>query len=208
MITRFVLVCSLTDGAVTDTCSQWQNGRRGQDGWGRWTRRRKWYRDAELVEADAVEEVPANGNANGPVPSQTSTLSTGSGAKHTSHSDPALTTTDTADLARQAEDDREREDEFDDASILSTSSRSTRFKSSLRRRMVSDTSNANAGASVLGASPSSRSLSQSMQSRRASAATSEDDTAALGTRIGLALQDAGKEEGSWGVGDEVRMGLE
>ncbi|KAL2759945.1 hypothetical protein ACRALDRAFT_1079136 [Sodiomyces alcalophilus JCM 7366] len=32
--------------------NKWQNGRRGQDGWGRWTRRRKWYRDAELVEAD------------------------------------------------------------------------------------------------------------------------------------------------------------
>ena len=29
---------------------QWNDGRRGQDGWGRYTRRRKWYRDAELVE--------------------------------------------------------------------------------------------------------------------------------------------------------------
>ena len=26
------------------------DGRRGQDGWGKYTRRRKWYRDAELVE--------------------------------------------------------------------------------------------------------------------------------------------------------------
>ncbi|KOS19848.1 Peroxisomal membrane protein PEX30 [Escovopsis weberi] len=34
--------------------NKWQNGKRGQDGWGRWTRRRKWYRDAELVEADDV----------------------------------------------------------------------------------------------------------------------------------------------------------
>ncbi|OIW24661.1 integral peroxisomal membrane peroxin, partial [Coniochaeta ligniaria NRRL 30616] len=32
--------------------NKWQNGRRGQDGWGRWTRRRKWYRDAELVEVE------------------------------------------------------------------------------------------------------------------------------------------------------------
>ena len=32
------------------TLSQWNDGRRGQDGWGRYTRRRKWYRDAELVE--------------------------------------------------------------------------------------------------------------------------------------------------------------
>ena len=31
--------------------NKWNNGRRGQDGWGRYTRRRKWYRDAELVES-------------------------------------------------------------------------------------------------------------------------------------------------------------
>ncbi|ROT42658.1 Pex24p-domain-containing protein [Sodiomyces alkalinus F11] len=36
----------------------WQNGRRGQDGWGRWTRRRKWYRDAELVEIDEPSAPP------------------------------------------------------------------------------------------------------------------------------------------------------
>ena len=32
------------------TYMQWNDGRRGQDGWGRYTRRRKWCRDAELVE--------------------------------------------------------------------------------------------------------------------------------------------------------------
>ena len=30
--------------------NKWTNGRRGVDGWGRYTRRRKWARDAELVE--------------------------------------------------------------------------------------------------------------------------------------------------------------
>ncbi|RFU24264.1 hypothetical protein B7463_g12076, partial [Scytalidium lignicola] len=35
----------------------WQNGRRGQDGWGRYTRRRKWYRDAELVEVTPSTEI-------------------------------------------------------------------------------------------------------------------------------------------------------
>ncbi|KAL0469672.1 peroxisomal membrane protein PEX31 [Neurospora intermedia] len=60
--------------------NKWQNGRRGQDGWGRWTRRRKWYRDAELVEAEdaLIEELAedaivdqqgnnytVNGSANG-----------------------------------------------------------------------------------------------------------------------------------------------
>lgn len=35
----------------------WKDGRRGQDGWGRYTRRRKWYRDAELVEVTPSTEV-------------------------------------------------------------------------------------------------------------------------------------------------------
>ncbi|KAJ5082107.1 hypothetical protein N7532_011150 [Penicillium argentinense] len=32
--------------------NKWNDGRRGQDGWDRYTRRRKWYRDAELVEVE------------------------------------------------------------------------------------------------------------------------------------------------------------
>ncbi|RAL58401.1 hypothetical protein DID88_006392 [Monilinia fructigena] len=35
----------------------WQNGRRGQDGWEEYTRRRKWYRDAELVEITSSTEI-------------------------------------------------------------------------------------------------------------------------------------------------------
>lgn len=34
------------------TIDQWNDGRRAQDGWDRYTRRRKWYRDAELVEVE------------------------------------------------------------------------------------------------------------------------------------------------------------
>lgn len=36
--------------------NKWMNGRRGTDGWGRYTRRRKWMRDAELVEAAPGDE--------------------------------------------------------------------------------------------------------------------------------------------------------
>lgn len=39
------------------TVYQWREGRRGQDGWGKYTRRRKWYRDAELVEISASTEI-------------------------------------------------------------------------------------------------------------------------------------------------------
>ena len=41
--------------------NKWNDGRRGQDGWGRYTRRRKWYRDAELVEGShdaAIDGTP------------------------------------------------------------------------------------------------------------------------------------------------------
>ncbi|EAT90333.2 hypothetical protein SNOG_02121 [Parastagonospora nodorum SN15] len=37
--------------------NKWRDGRRGLDGWGRYTRRRKWYRDAELVESTPSTEV-------------------------------------------------------------------------------------------------------------------------------------------------------
>ncbi|MCJ1354826.1 MAG: peroxisome- protein [Icmadophila ericetorum] len=41
--------------------NKWNDGRRGQDGWGRYTRRRKWYRDAELVEvAPRTNKDPAD----------------------------------------------------------------------------------------------------------------------------------------------------
>lgn len=44
--------------------SKWNDGRR-EDGWGRYTRRRKWYRDAELVEITPSTEVsPAPTSAN------------------------------------------------------------------------------------------------------------------------------------------------
>jgi hypothetical protein len=54
MITRyftrpFIIVISLT-------YSKWHDGRRGRDGWGRYTRRRKWCRDAELVEVTPFTE--------------------------------------------------------------------------------------------------------------------------------------------------------
>ncbi|CZS89966.1 probable integral peroxisomal membrane protein [Rhynchosporium graminicola] len=47
--------------------NKWQNGRRGVDGWGRYTRRRKWYRDAELVEVSPSTEITPS-----PTPTRTS----------------------------------------------------------------------------------------------------------------------------------------
>lgn len=182
--------------------NKWQNGRRGQDGWGRWTRRRKWYRDAELVEVDGTVEGVANGAA----------LNNGK-ANNTDEAKPptsvpavhAAEPTPASDLAAESPPislygkerrnrDLEREEEHDSASMLSTSSRSMRsgFKGPALRRRVTDSSSQHRSAS-----------------RRASSVAASEDDAGLGTlQTRLALQDAGKEEANWGVGDEVRMGLE
>jgi len=37
--------------------TKWRNGRRDKDGWGRYTRRRKWCRDAELLEITPSTEI-------------------------------------------------------------------------------------------------------------------------------------------------------
>ncbi|KAI9820171.1 MAG: peroxisome- protein [Pycnora praestabilis] len=47
--------------------NKWHDGKRGQDSWGRYTRRRKWYRDAELVEVTPSTEITPN-----PTPNPTS----------------------------------------------------------------------------------------------------------------------------------------
>ena len=46
--------------------SKWNDGRR-QDGWGRYTRRRKWYRDAELVEVLPDQDLKPTPSALDPV---------------------------------------------------------------------------------------------------------------------------------------------
>ncbi|KAE9980270.1 hypothetical protein EG328_002234 [Venturia inaequalis] len=44
------------DGGWIYYDNKWHDGRRGRDGWGRYTRRRKWCRDAELVEVTPSTE--------------------------------------------------------------------------------------------------------------------------------------------------------
>ncbi|KAK0702928.1 integral peroxisomal membrane peroxin-domain-containing protein [Apiosordaria backusii] len=189
---------------------QWQNGRRGQDGWGKWTRRRKWYRDAELVEADADDELVADKSDVNSAAEQksipsvdlapTTTTATTVGSPPTNESKESLT------LERERERELEREEEYDSASMMSTSSRSTsRFikPSSLRKRMT-DTSSLSSSHRRSGSRRASGGMSGSLGSN-----IGDYDDAGVGTlQTRLAMQDAGKEEGSWGVGDEVRMGLE
>ncbi|KAF2997652.1 peroxisome- protein [Curvularia kusanoi] len=81
--------------------NKWRDGRRGQDGWGRYTRRRKWYRDAELVEATPSTETTPVPTPRGidplqpssPDPSHLTRLSSNtstSASSYTSSRDPTL----------------------------------------------------------------------------------------------------------------------
>ncbi|KAJ0106783.1 hypothetical protein N8I77_011480 [Diaporthe amygdali] len=150
--------------------NKWQNGRRGQDGWGRWTRRRKWYRDAELVEVDSDEETeqakqPPQESSPTPTPEARPSLPprprTPTLAPPITTFSPNNETMSMPDLHRpndglkeiKEEDsespEREKtpsEREKDDASsVLSTSSRSMRLLPSLRRRVTDNTAAAAAG---------------------------------------------------------------
>ena len=62
--------------------NKWLHGRRGVDGWGRYTRRRRWVRDAELVELDPAAAEHGGSDAT-PVPSPRSNTEKGKdGASH------------------------------------------------------------------------------------------------------------------------------
>ncbi|KAI3330233.1 integral peroxisomal membrane peroxin-domain-containing protein [Ustulina deusta] len=161
--------------------NKWQNGRRGSDGWGRWTRRRKWYRDAELVEV-SEDDLPSPPPAlpARPQPAASSVLDT---------TDPTAPLSTSAPETTISEDRVGGED--DAVSLLSTSSRSARFRfpaPSLRRR-----------------------TSGTQHSRRASEVASlrsNDDDSALDPALELEIQGHQRDLGQWGIGDEAQMGLE
>ncbi|KAI1134670.1 Pex24p-domain-containing protein [Hypoxylon sp. FL0543] len=164
--------------------NKWQNGRRGADGWGRWTRRRKWYRDAELVEisdetaSPPPPELPARPR---PVP----TLST-------EKVDTSAPSTANLETSMNEEPDKNGKEEDDAVSLLSTSSKSARFRlsgPSLRRRTTGGTH-------------------RSRRTSEAASLRSNDDEGSLTPALELEIQGHQKEQGQWGIGDEAQMGLE
>ncbi|KHO01619.1 peroxisomal membrane protein PEX31 [Metarhizium album ARSEF 1941] len=165
--------------------NKWQYGRRGQDGWAKWTRRRKWYRDAELVEVDESDStLPGeNGASQSPTQSLKKGYST-SGEKMVpvpaeSHAVPS-----------------DQPDTHDDgASILSTSSKSSFWPSSFRRRGP-------------GKSSTSSTSTEKGQSRNIAETMPDDDASGLDLETELELQKQGKDGGCWGIGDEAHMNLE
>ncbi|KAB5566241.1 integral peroxisomal membrane peroxin-domain-containing protein [Coniochaeta sp. 2T2.1] len=224
--------------------NKWQNGRRGQDGWGRWTRRRKWYRDAELVEVeeDDVSSGAAPGSAEATInttepddstPSAQAQFDGASTSTSSSSPKPALpprrpslsshalsptpASLSTASVSIPSSNNNnnslhhhphpeEGETSTDSASILSSSSRSTsRFggPSSI------NSNSGKGGPPTLRRRATDASSRKGKGGRRASDAVEEEEEAAvLGTSLGLGNRSDGGGDGGWGVGDEVRMGLE
>ena len=184
---------------------QWQNGRRGQDGWGRWTRRRKWYRDAELVEVDDDETQELEAGALTP---SASTSALTAAVKHDKtlspvRSEPALPLLDqtTADNRPTTSDSNASRAADDALSLQSTSSRSWGF-GSLRRRPAADRSSID----TKGDKERKRRPSEVMSDVLSE--EGEDQVSGLGTEVEMELQKQGKEGGTWGIGDEARMSLE
>lgn len=173
--------------------NKWQNGQRGQDGWSRWTRRRKWYHDAELVEVDEskLHELDAsepNGAASTPAAAGAG-YSTTNEKMVTSRSGagvPIIDQTIAEDLS--TDDASSRAD--DALSVLSTSSRSF-FRSPLMRKR-----------------PTDRSATDKERTRRTSDVPNEEDTSSLGAELTVEIQKPGRDGGHWGIGDEARMSLE
>ncbi|KAI4865692.1 Pex24p-domain-containing protein, partial [Hypoxylon rubiginosum] len=166
--------------------NKWQNGRRGNDGWGRWTRRRKWYRDAELVEVSAGSasppppELPAR-----PPAAQTPSLEKAEPTATLSTSIP-----ETSSINLEPEKDALKEED-DAVSMLSTSSKSARFRMSgpsLRRRNTGGTR-------------------RSRRTSEAASLRSNEDEGSLTPALELEIQGHQRDQGSWGIGDEVVMGL-
>ncbi|PBP19004.1 peroxisomal membrane protein PEX31, partial [Diplocarpon rosae] len=153
-------------------------GRRGVDGWGRYTRRRKWYRDAELVEVSPSTEVTPSHT---PPPScspisrtHTTTFS------HTTHAPPPPPdfTTDTASI--KSKHSRTSDHSVSTHSKESSSAASTggMFKpGTLRKRGT-----------------------ESSQMSAMGLRNGDEDHAGEPARM--------REVDGWGIGDDVRMGLE
>ncbi|ETS74515.1 hypothetical protein PFICI_14381 [Pestalotiopsis fici W106-1] len=195
--------------------NKWNGGRRGQDGWGKWTRRRKWYRDAELVEIDkdAVEqEQSATDEAAGGAYKPSASPSppklpprTNASAQQAVEASNVYSSSLTNSI-RSTNSDPFQDEDADSVSVLSTSS-----KSNSRWRF------SGVGSSAASKPPPPRrrktgestTTSEKRKSRRTSEAGSiRDSEGNLEPALELEIHGSRREQESWGIGDDVAMGLE
>jgi hypothetical protein len=176
------------------------------DGWGRWTRRRKWYRDAELVEVDASHTChdDARSIASASALNTDSHSTVGEKMVSPMQSESTLPLSSEKNAAKEPSASSTNTNtntniQEDAASIHSTTSTKSRsfFRPASLRRRVTDRS-----------SITDNDRERDTPTRRLSESNNEDDDCNLGIEMELELQKQGKEGGEWGIGDEARMSLE
>lgn len=164
---------------------KWQNGRRGIDGWGRYTRRRKWYRDAELVEVSPSTEItPLPSPSRNPSIPPSTTASTPNAPPLPPRIDLSSSTTTILGTSPSNSITSIPEKDTDSTSINSKDSSLKSFggaRASIRRRGT-------------GASGSRRS---SLSTHTTRTVDSEEHETPRRAR-----------ESDWGIGDDAVMGLE
>lgn len=207
----------VSPAGISEPCSsaniieKWNNGRRGADGWGKWTRRRKWYRDAELVEVVTDEyeqgQAPSAGGATSPSPPK---LPPRTYASAQSAEATAALSSSVPDSLPSNNSDPFQDTDADSLSVLSASSKSqNRWRwsgtgggsgtasnpPSLRRRKTGESSTGDR---------------EKRKSRRTSETGSvkKDEEGNLTPALELEIQGNRREQERWGVGDDVAMGLD
>jgi len=174
------------------TFKQWHDGRRGKDGWGRYTRRRKWYRDAELVEVTpSTDDTPSptprahvsstsDNNHNTNPPTTPSTAAPPSDIDSTTDAPPDYTSQADGDGSTTA---------IDNGSV--TSSQQRKQRGWFRRPNTASSRGGDAGSQYSGAGSSS--------SVNLSGPDDHEDR-----HVPFSQQDVERE---WGLGEDARMGF-
>ncbi|KAI9051263.1 hypothetical protein LZ554_005364 [Drepanopeziza brunnea f. sp. 'monogermtubi'] len=163
--------------------NKWQTGRRGIDGWGRYTRRRKWYRDAELVEVTASTEITPSSTPTSDSSPPTSIPTPGTSLTSPSFISPPpeYSQADTASLKSKHSRNSDRSSEKETSSVRSSGI----FRpGTLRMRGTEGHSSGMSGVSTPTRSPREE---------------NEDVHDEIANLRGV---------DGWGIGDNVRMGLE
>ncbi|KAK6083380.1 integral peroxisomal membrane peroxin [Seiridium cupressi] len=191
--------------------TKWNNGRRGVDGWGKWTRRRKWFRDAELVEVDGDEQEQSPEVDGASVEPSTSPAPpklpprTNASAQQASEAGAALSSS-LPNSTKSNNSDPFQDEDADGVSVLSTSS-----KSNSRWRFPGTGSSAPSKAPSLRRRKTGESTggTEKRKSRRTSETGSvRDGQGDLTPALELEIQGSRREQESWGIGDDVTMGLD
>lgn len=179
--------------------NKWRDGKRGQDGWGRYTRRRKWIRDAELVDVDPAEVAREQQAAKAAAEDEEQLEMKRVGRMFTSSSDaaapdeqtgaahtksPSVTSATGSDLGSNLANNHHRRSKFGG----SKSGNNPRSRA---------TSGASLNPADLGSGASNKSVSSSTRSR----AAADQDSLLTPTSM---LKE---REAEWGLGDDVNMAL-